>query len=102
MKQAVMTVAVLGFSMLGLTGCAELQKQAGAFLPQQSQQQTAVEGGQPVQTLGTSQSNPGAPRNAVAQEDSSIMSDMTKEATSTLKNEVGSSIRSAIRGVFSR
>ncbi|WP_065946907.1 hypothetical protein [Pseudomonas sp. 1 R 17] len=100
MKQAVMAV-VLGFGVAGMTGCAELQQQAGAFLPQQ-QQAVGTEGGQTVKTLGAPQSNQGSAQNTVAQEGSSVVSDMTKEASSTLKNEVSSSIRSAIRGAFSR
>lgn len=101
MKQAVMALA-LGYGVAGMTGCAELQQQAGSFLPQQEQQQTGTEGGQPVQTLGVAQNNQASSQNAVAQEGSSVVSDVTKEATSTLKNEVSSSIRSAIRGAFSR
>lgn len=98
MKQAVMA-AVLGFSIAGMTGCAELQQQAGAFLPQQ---QVGTEGGQPVQTLGVGHTSQGSGKNAVAQEGPSAVSDVTKEATSTLKNEVSSSIRSVIRGAFNR
>lgn len=103
MKQTVMTL-LTAVGLVTLGGCAELQQQAGAFLPQQNQPQQAVatEGGQQVQTLGTAQSNQGTTQNTVAQEGSSMVSDMTKEATSTLKNEVSSSIRSAIRGAFSR
>lgn len=100
MKQAVMAVA-LGIGVSGMVGCAELQQQAGAFLPQQ-QQALSTEGGQTVKTLGVPQSNQGPAQNTVAQEGSSVVSDMTKEASSTLQNEVSSSIRSAIRGAFSR
>lgn len=96
MKQAVMAL-VLGCGVAGISGCAEMQQQAGSLLGQPAQpQQVAMEGGQAVQTLGGVQSS------AVAQEGSSMASDMTKEAASTLKNEVSSSIRSAIRGAFSR
>lgn len=102
MKQAVMAL-VLGCGVAGVTGCAEMQQQAGSLLGQPAQpQQVAMEGGQPVQTLGGGQSSQGTVQNAVAQEGSSMASDMTKEAASTLKNEVSSSIRSAIRGAFSR
>ena len=102
MKQAVMAL-VLGCGVAGINGCAEMQQQAGSLMAQPAQpQQIAMEGGQPVQTLGGSQSSQGTVQNAVAQEGSSMASDMTKEAASTLKNEVSSSIRSAIRGAFSR
>ncbi|MFL1500580.1 hypothetical protein ACI77N_05120 [Pseudomonas sp. S191] len=101
MKQVV-TVLVVGASVVLMAGCAEIQRQAGAFLPQQDRQQIGTEGGQPVQTLGTGHSNQGSAQNAVAQEGSSVVSDVTKEAAGTLKNEVSSSIRSAIRGAFSR
>lgn len=99
MKQIAMVVA-LGLGIVGITGCAELQQQVGTFLPQQ--QQSGTEGGQAVQTLGAGRSNQGSAQNAVAQEGSSVVSDVTKEAAGTLKNEVSSSIRSAIRGAFSR
>lgn len=102
MKQAVMAL-VLGCGVAGMTGCAEIQQQAGSFLGQPDQaQQVAVEGGQAVQTLGAGQSNQGTVQTAVAQEGSSMASDMAKEAASTVKSEVSSSIRSAIRGAFSR
>lgn len=100
MKQVVMAVA-LGVGIVGVTGCAELQQQAGVLFPQQ-QQSVQTEGGQPVQALGASQSNQGSVQKTVVQEGSSVVSDVTKEAAGTLKNEVSSSIRSAIRGAFSR
>lgn len=102
MKQVVMAL-VVGFGVASMTGCADMQQQAGSFLGQSNQApQAAVEGGQPVQTLGGGQSNQGTVQNAVAQEGSSMASDMAKEAASTMKDEVSSSIKSAIRGVFSR
>lgn len=100
MKQVVMTL-MLGCGVAGMTGCAEMQQQAGSLLGQPAQpQQIAMEGGQPVQSLG-GQSNQ-ATQSGVAQEGSSMAADMAKEAASTVKSEVSSSIRSAIRGAFSR
>lgn len=102
MKQVVMAVSV-GLGLLALTGCAELQQQGGGFLSQQNQpQQVAMEGGQPVQTLGSSRSQGSSVRGSTDQGESSFVSDMAKEATGTLKNEVSSSIRSAIRGALGR
>lgn len=85
MKQTVMAL-VLGCGVAGMVGCAEMQQQAESFLGQPTQpQQVAMEGGQPVQSLGGGQSNQGTVQSAVAQEGSSMASDMAKEASSTLK-----------------
>lgn len=102
MKQAVMALAI-GVS-LALGGCADLQKQAVGFTSssQAGNQQVAYEGGQPVQSLGDSQSasgRTGAQRDS-SDGGSSFVTDMAKDAASSLKNEVSSSIRSAIRGAF--
>lgn len=102
MKQAVMAlVAGLG---LALGGCADMQRQASGFMPSPhaSSQQVAYEGGQPVQSLGAGQAVPsrtGAQRDS-SDEGSSFVTDLAKDAASSLKNEVSSSVRSAIRGAF--
>ncbi|MBW9242143.1 hypothetical protein [Pseudomonas paracarnis] len=88
MKQIVMSV-LLGLGVVGMTGCAELQQQAGSLLPQQNQSNASV-----TSTTGTAQQT-------VADEGSSFLGDMVKEASNTAKSQVSSSIRSTIRGAFS-
>lgn len=89
MKQTVMSV-LLGLGVVGMTGCAELQQQAGSLLPQQNQSNA----GSVPSTTGTAQQT-------VADEGSSFLGEMVKEASSTAKSQVSSSIRSTIRGAFS-
>ncbi|MQU54005.1 hypothetical protein [Pseudomonas sp. FSL R10-1339] len=88
MKQRVMSV-LLGLGVVGLTGCAELQQQAGSLLPQQNQSNA----GSVTSTTGTAQQTD-------ADEGSSFLEDMVKEASNTAKSQVSSSIRSTIRGAF--
>lgn len=87
MKQTVMSV-LLGLGVVGMTGCAELQQQAGSLLPQ-NQSNASV-----TSTTGTAQQT-------VADEGSSFLGDKVKEASNTAKSQVSSSIRSTIRGAFS-
>ncbi|RMO65451.1 hypothetical protein ALQ37_200228 [Pseudomonas syringae pv. aptata] len=109
MKRAVSFAVVA--TILTLTGCADLQKQAGAYMPgsQPAQPTTAsYEGGQQVQfipgnakaTNTSYQANNTSTANG--QQDSSFIGDMMKTATDSVKSEAGSTVRSTVRGLFSR
>ncbi|WP_141537445.1 hypothetical protein [Pseudomonas lurida] len=103
MKQTVKAV-LIGLGVVAVAGCAELQQQAGAFLPQQNQpQQNSLEGGQQVKTIGGTggAASSGSIQQGVADEGSSLVGDLVKEAGSTAKSQISGSIRSAIRGAFS-
>ena len=108
MKRAISFAATL--TILSLTGCADLQQQASGYMPssQPAQaNQVAYEGGQPVQfipgnakTSTTSyQANNSGSTNT---QESSFMGDMVKSATDTMKSEASSTVRSTVRGLFSR
>ena len=93
---------------LSLSGCADMQKQASAYMPgatsQPAASTVAMEGGQKVQYI------PGTGQNSVAtnsgtnqnEEESSFLGDMVKSATDSVKSEATSGVRSAVRGMFSR
>jgi hypothetical protein len=108
MKRANLAFSSIVLS-LALGGCADLQSQAGSYLPGASSQQpqaVAMEGGQQVQyipgtgkTANTSyQANNTGSQNG----ESSFVGDMMKSATDTLKSEASSTVRSTVRGMFSR
>ena len=106
MKRAISFVAIT--LSLSLSGCADMQKQASAYMPGASTQPAAstvaMEGGQKVQYI------PGTGQNSVAtnsgtnqnEEESSFLGDMVKSATDSVKSEATSGVRSAVRGMFSR
>jgi len=108
MKRAISFAAII--TTLSLTGCADLQQQASSYLPgsQPAQPTTAgYEGGQQVQFIPgnaktTSTSYQANNTNASGQQDSSFMGDMVKSATDTMKSEASSTVRSTVRGLFSR
>lgn len=108
MDMKTLTFAVVVSSLaLALTGCADLQNQAQGFMPGTQAQGTQVaqyEGGQPVQYIqGTAKSATSyQANNSTQQGESSFMSDMVKSATDTLKSEASSTVRSSVRGMFSR
>ena len=106
MKRAISFAAIT--LSLSLSGCADMQKQASAYMPGASTQPAAstvaMEGGQKVQYI------PGTGQNSVAtnsgtnqnEEESSFLGDMVKSATDSVKSEATSGVRSAVRGMFSR
>ena len=93
---------------LALTGCADLQSQASGYLPGASSQTQAVvmEGGQQVQyipgTGRTANTSYQANTSNGQSGESSFVGDMMKSATDTLKSEASSTVRSTVRGMFSR
>ena len=95
--------------ILSLTGCADMQKQASAYIPgatsQPAASTVAMEGGQKVQYIpGTGQNSVATTNSGTNQntEESSFLGDMVKSATDSVKSEATSSVRSAVRGMFSR
>lgn len=106
MKRAISFAAIT--LTLSLSGCADMQKQASAYMPgatsQPAASTVAMEGGQKVQYI------PGTGQNSVAtnsgtnqnEEESSFLGDMVKSATDSVKSEATSGVRSAVRGMFSR
>ncbi|ARA80353.1 MULTISPECIES: hypothetical protein [Pseudomonas syringae group] len=108
MKRAFSFAAIV--TTLSLTGCADLQQQASSYMPgsQPAQPTTAgYEGGQQVQFIpGNAKTSTTSYQanntNASGQQDSSFMGDMMKTATDSVKSEAGSSVRSVVRGLFSR
>ena len=106
MKRAISFAAIT--LTLILSGCADMQKQASAYMPgatsQPAASTVAMEGGQKVQYIpGTGQNNvatnSGTNQNT---EESSFLGDMVKSATDSVKSEATSGVRSAVRGMFSR
>lgn len=108
MKRAISFAAVA--TILSLTGCADLQKQASSYMPgsQPAQPTTAsYEGGQQVQFIpgnakSTTTSYQANSTNASGQQETSFMGDMMKSATDSVKSEATSTVRSTVRGLFSR
>lgn len=108
MKRAVSFAVVA--TILTLTGCADLQKQAGAYMPSSQPAQPTTgsyEGGQQVQFIpgnakATNTSYQANNSTANGQQDSSFLGDMMKTATDSVKSEAGSTVRSTVRGLFSR
>jgi hypothetical protein len=112
MKRAILMVCAAGLAV-SMFGCADLQKQASGYLPagggsaQNQPQAVAVEGGQPVQFIpgtGTGRTSTQATNyqaNAT-KEEPSFMGDLMKTATDSVKSEAGSTVRSTVRGLFSR
>ncbi|MBJ2280180.1 hypothetical protein JFT58_18035 [Pseudomonas sp. MF6767] len=108
MKRAISFAATL--TILSLTGCADLQQQASGYMPGSQPAQPTVasyEGGQQVQFIPgnaktTNTSYQAANTNASGQQESSFMGDMVKSATDTMKSEASSTVRSTVRGLFSR
>lgn len=107
MKRAISFVAIT--LSLSLSGCADMQKQASAYMPGASTQPAAstvaMEGGQKVQYIpGTGQNSVATTNSGTNQntEESSFLGDMVKSATDSVKSEATSSVRSAVRGMFSR
>ena len=95
--------------ILSLTGCADMQKQASAYIPgatsQPAASTVAMEGGQKVQYIpGTGQNSVATTNSGTNQntEESSFLGDMVKSATDSVKSEATSGVRSAVRGMFSR
>ena len=95
--------------ILSLTGCADMQKQASAYIPgatsQPAASTVAMEGGQKVQYIpGTGQNSVATTNSGTSQnsEESSFLGDMVKSATDSVKSEATSGVRSAVRGMFSR
>ncbi|KPY65376.1 hypothetical protein ALQ88_02575 [Pseudomonas savastanoi] len=108
MKRAISFAAII--TTLSLTGCADLQQQASSYMPGSQPAQPAVasyEGGQQVQfipgnakTTNTSyQANNAGSTNT---QETSLMGDMVKSATDTMRSEASSTVRSTVRGLFSR
>ena len=106
MKRAISFAAIT--LILSLSGCADMQKQASAYMPgatsQPAASSVAMEGGQKVQYIpGTGQNsvatNSGTNQNT---EESSFLGDIVKSATDSVKSEATSGVRSAVRGMFSR
>ncbi|MEN4750766.1 hypothetical protein ABEH28_13465 [Pseudomonas sp. Ps21-P2] len=98
-------------AVASLSGCADLQKQASGYMPgsQPTQPTTAsYEGGQQVQFIpgNAKATNTSYQANntgtANGQQDSSFIGDMMKTATDSVKSEAGSTVRSTVRGLFSR
>ncbi|MFI3044516.1 hypothetical protein [Pseudomonas coronafaciens] len=109
MKRSLSLAAVVVVATL--SGCADLQKQASGYMPgsQPAQvNQVGYEGGQQVQfipgnakaTNTSYQANNTSTANG--QQDSSFIGDMMKTATDSVKSEAGSTVRSTVRGLFSR
>lgn len=71
---------------------------------QQGTQVAQYEGGQPVQYIqGTAKPATSYQANNTTQQgESSFMGDMVKSATDSLKSEASSTVRSTVRGMFSR
>jgi len=95
--------------ILSLTGCADMQKQASAYIPgatsQPAASTVAMEGGQKVQYIpGTGQNSVATTNSGTNQntEESSFLGDIMKSATDSVKSEATSGVRSAVRGMFSR
>lgn len=95
--------------ILSLTGCADMQKQASAYIPgatsQPAASTVAMEGGQKVQYIpGTGQNSVATTNSGTNQntEESSFLGDIVKSATDSVKSEATSGVRSAVRGMFSR
>ena len=109
MKRVIFALSSITFS-LALTGCADLQNQASGYLPGASSQPQAVamEGGQQVQyipgtgTGRTANTSYQANTSNGQSGESSFVGDMMKSATDTLKSEASSTVRSTVRGMFSR
>jgi hypothetical protein len=110
MKRVIFALSSISLS-LALTGCADLQNQAGSYLPGASSQQpqaVAMEGGQQVQyipgtgTGRTANTSYQANTSNGQSGESSFVGDMMKSATDTLKSEASSTVRSTVRGMFSR
>ncbi|WP_044423330.1 hypothetical protein [Pseudomonas syringae group genomosp. 3] len=93
MKRAISFAAII--TTLSLTGCADLQHQASAYMPGSQPAQPAVpsyEAGQQVQFISGNAKPPATSyqankTNASGQQDSSFMGDMVKSATDTMKSE---------------
>ena len=107
MKRAISFAAIT--LSLSLSGCADMQKQASAYMPGASTQPAAstvaMEGGQKVQYIpGTGQNSVASTNNGANQstEESSFLGDIVKSATDSVKSEATSGVRSAVRGMFSR
>ena len=110
MKRSLSIAAIV--VVASLSGCADLQKQASGYLPSSQPAQPAVssyEGGQQVQfipgnakTSTSYQANNTTTTNGTGQQESSFMGDMMKSATDTMKSEASSTVRSTVRGLFSR
>lgn len=108
MKRAISFAASL--TILSLTGCADLQQQASSYMPGSQPTQPTVasyEGGQQVQFIpgnakATNTSYQANNTNSSGQQESSFMGDMVKSATDTMKSEASSTVRSTVRGLFSR
>ncbi|WP_147463122.1 hypothetical protein [Pseudomonas savastanoi] len=109
MKRSLSLAAIV--VVASLSGCADLQKQASGYLPssQPSQPQVAsYEGGQQVQFIpgnakaSTSYQATTNTGTGTGQQESSFMGDMMKSATDTVKSEASSTVRSTVRGLFSR
>ncbi|MEQ4189693.1 hypothetical protein ABNM11_13505 [Pseudomonas syringae] len=109
MKRSLSLAAIV--VVASLSGCADLQKQASAYMPgsQPSQPQVAsYEGGQQVQFIpgnakaSTSYQATTNTGTGNGQQESSFMGDMMKSATDTVKSEASSTVRSTVRGLFSR
>lgn len=106
MKRAISFAAIT--LSLSLSGCADLQNQASGYLPGATAQPAstvAMEGGQKVQYIpGTGQNRVATTNSGTNQntEESSFLGDMVKSATDSVKSEATSSVRSAVRGMFSR
>ncbi|WP_154232469.1 hypothetical protein [Pseudomonas syringae] len=108
MKRSLSLAAIVVVTTL--SGCADLQKQASGYLPSSQPAQPAVssyEGGQQVQfipgnakTSTSYQANNAG--NGTGQQETSFMGDMMKSATDTMKSEASSTVRSTVRGLFSR
>ncbi|KTC62430.1 hypothetical protein ALP96_03871 [Pseudomonas savastanoi pv. glycinea] len=110
MKRAISFAAII--TTMSLTGCAGLQQQASSYMPGSQPAQPAVasyEGGQQVQFIpgnakATNTSYQATTNNGTGngQQESSFMGDMMKSATDTVKSEASSTVRSTVRGLFSR
>ncbi|WP_147473272.1 hypothetical protein [Pseudomonas coronafaciens] len=109
MKRSLSFAAIV--VVASLSGCADLQQQASGYLPssQPSQPQVAsYEGGQQVQFIpgnakaSTSYQATTNTGTGTGQQESSFMGDMMKSATDTVKSEASSTVRSTVRGLFSR
>lgn len=102
-----LTALIASSLALALTGCADLAQQANGYLPgaQNTPQVAQYEGGQQVQYIkGNAQpaNTSYQANNTSNQQESSFMGDMVKSATDTLKSEASSTVRSTVRGMFSR
>lgn len=106
MKRSLSIAAIV--VVASLSGCADLQKQASGYLPSSQPSQPAVssyEGGQQVQFIpGNAKTSTSYQANnaGASQQDSSFVGDMMKTATDSVKSEASSTVRSTVRGLFSR